>query len=84
MSGNSRQRRRSVRHWKHIIHLDNVRPGSLHAEILRTCLEEQFGRKGYGRRWGMHIQRQDNWYSELYVAFHYGKDATWFLTKWAK
>ena len=82
MSGNSHQRRRATRHWRHLYHLENIRASSLNALVIRQWCEESFGKKDYGYRWACQIYRNDEYGSAFCVAFHNDRDANWFTMKW--
>ena len=84
MSGNSHQRRRAKRHWRHLYYLENIKEYDVFAEIIRDWCKEHFSSKGYGRRWGIHIYRQEEYSSAFCVAFRNDKDASWFIMKWVE
>lgn len=82
MSGNSRQRRRSNRHWRHVYHLENISPYSVKALIIRSWCEEQYGKKNFAHTWAIQNHSDENWPTQFFVAFNRDKDASWFVSKW--
>lgn len=82
MSGNSHQRRRSNRHWRHVYHLENVSPRGIQALYIRQWCEQQFGKKNYAYTWAVQTLSEENWPTHFFIAFNRDKDASWFSMNW--
>ena len=79
MSGNSHQRRRSNRHWRHVYHIENARSYNATGIVIRDWCREQFGRKTFAQRWAIQTINEGRVY---FVAFNRDKDAAWFSMNW--
>lgn len=80
MSGNSQQRRRSARHWRHVYNLGFVSFNRV--RLIRLWCENQYGQKNFARTWAVQTLTEENWPTQFFVAFNRDKDAAWFASKW--